>query len=48
MFNELLKSAKEMDEIAKGKQAPSQRFEFPEPEVKAIREKTGLGTFCPV
>ncbi|MES9860553.1 MAG: NadS family protein [Candidatus Thiodiazotropha sp. LLP2] len=42
MFNELVASVKEMDEIAKGKKVPSRRFEFPEPEVKAIREKTGL------
>jgi putative transcriptional regulator len=42
MFNELVASVKEMDKIAKGKKAPSRRFEFPEPEVKAIREKTGL------
>jgi putative transcriptional regulator len=42
MFNELLASVKEMDEIAKGKKNPSRRFEYPEPEVKAIREKTGL------
>ncbi|MET0069839.1 MAG: NadS family protein [Candidatus Thiodiazotropha sp.] len=42
MFDELLASVKEMDEIAKGKKAPSRRFEFPELEVKAIREKTGL------
>ena len=42
LFNELVASVKEMDKIAKGKKAPSRRFEFPEPEVKAIREKTGL------
>jgi putative transcriptional regulator len=42
MFNELLASVKEMDEIAKGKKTPSRRFEYPEPEVKAIRERTGL------
>jgi putative transcriptional regulator len=42
MFNELLASVKEMDEIAKGKKNPSRRFEYPEPEVKAIRERTGL------
>jgi putative transcriptional regulator len=42
MFNELLASVKEMDEIAKGKKTPARRFEYPEPEVKVIREKTGL------
>jgi len=42
MFNELLKSVKEMDQIAKGKKKASRRFEFKEPKVKTIREKTGL------
>jgi putative transcriptional regulator len=42
MFAELLKSVKEMDAIHKGKKKPSRVFEFPEPEVKTIREKTGL------
>ena len=42
MFNELLASVKEMDEIVKGNAEPSRMFEYPEPEVKNIREKTGL------
>ena len=42
MFDELLASVQEMDEIAKGKQAAARVIEFPEPEVKAIREKVGL------
>jgi len=42
MFNELLDSVKEMDKIAAGKKAAARVFEFPEPEVKKIREKTGL------
>lgn len=42
MFAELLESVKEMDAIHKGKKKPSRVFEFPEPEVKTIREKTGL------
>lgn len=42
MFDELLASVQEMDEIAKGKQAAARVTEFPEPEVKAIREKVGL------
>lgn len=42
MFNELLKSVKEMDQIAKGKKKASRRFTFEEPEVKTIREQTGL------
>lgn len=42
MFNELLESVKEMDKIAKGKKKASRQFTFKEPEVKNIREKTGL------
>lgn len=42
MFNELLASIEEMDQIANGKKAPSRQHQFAEPEVKAIREKTGL------
>ena len=42
MFDELLQSVEEMDAIAAGNKKPSRKFEFPEPEVKAIREKTGL------
>ena len=42
MFEELLASVQEMDEIAQGKQKASRRFEYSEPQVKAIREKTGL------
>ncbi len=42
MFDELLQSVEEMDAIAAGKKKPSRKFEFPDPEVKAIREKTGL------
>lgn len=41
-FDELLASVKEMDEIVAGKKKASRVFEFPEPEVKEIREKTGL------
>ncbi len=42
MFEELLASVQEMDKITKGKKAAARVTEFPEPEVKAIREKTGL------
>jgi putative transcriptional regulator len=42
MFDELLKSVNEMDEITRGKQKASRRFTFKEPEVKTIRERTGL------
>ena len=42
MFDELLDSVKEMDQIVAGKKEAARQFVFPEPEVKAIREKTGL------
>lgn len=41
-FDELLASVQEMDEIAAGKKKPARVFEYPEPEVKRIRENTGL------
>jgi len=42
MFNELLASVQEMDGIVQGKQNAARVTEFPMPEVKEIREKTGL------
>ena len=42
MFNALLASVQEMDEILQGKKTAAKVAEFPEPEVKYIREKTGL------
>ena len=42
MFDELMTSVQEMDGIVKGQKQPARRFEFPEPEVKAIREKMGV------
>ena len=42
MFDELLESVKEMDVIASGKKKPSRVFEYPDPEVRSIRQKTGL------
>ena len=42
MFDELIKSVEEMDAIAKGRKKPTRKFEFPDPEVKAIRKKVGL------
>lgn len=42
MFDELLASVQEMDKITQGKKAATRVTEFPEPEVKAIRKKTGL------
>ncbi|WP_185231330.1 NadS family protein [Teredinibacter franksiae] len=42
MFDELLAGVQEMDEIVQGKNAAARVTEFPEPEVKLIREKVGL------
>jgi len=42
MFDELLASVQEMDEIVQGKKSAARMTEFPEPEVKVIREKVGL------
>ena len=42
MFNELLKSMREMDRIVQGELVPGRVTRFSEPEVKHIREKTGL------
>lgn len=41
-FEELLASVQEMDEIVQGKKTAAQVTEFSEPQVKAIREQTGL------
>ena len=42
LFNELLASVQEMDDIVQGKKAAARVTKFPEPEVKLIREKVGL------
>jgi putative transcriptional regulator len=42
IFNELLSSVEQMDTIVQGKSKASREFVFPDPEVKDIREKTGL------
>ncbi len=42
MFDELLASVEEMDDIARGKKSAAKVSEFPEPQVRSIREKTGL------
>ncbi len=42
LFSELVESVKEMKAIYKGKAEPSRAFEFPNPDVKAIREKAGV------
>ena len=42
MFNELLASVEQADDIIQGKANPTRVTKFAEPEVKAIRNKTGL------
>lgn len=42
MFNELLDSVQQMDEIVKKSKKASRTFDFPDPEVKAIREHLGV------
>ncbi len=42
MFEELMSSVEEMDQIVKGSKKAARTFSYPEPQVKAIREKTGL------
>ena len=42
MYEELLASVREMDEIVRGRREPARTHAFAEPEVRAIREKTGL------
>ena len=42
MFDGLLASVQEMDKIVQGKKVAARVTEFPEPEVKVIREKVGL------
>ncbi|MFO1375311.1 MAG: NadS family protein [Agitococcus sp.] len=42
LFNELTQSLKEATAIAKGEIQPSRRFVLDTPDVKAVREKTGL------
>ena len=41
LFDELLASVQEMDDIVQGKKAAARVTEFPEPEVKMIRGKGG-------
>ena len=42
MFDELLTSVQEMDGIVKGKKKASRSFDFPDLEVKSIRERLGV------
>lgn len=41
-FNELLESIKEAGAIMRGEMAPARKFSYAIPDVKKIREKTGL------
>ncbi|PUA27735.1 MAG: transcriptional regulator [Cellvibrio sp. 79] len=42
MFSELLESVREMDEIINGNKTASRSFDYPDPEVKAIRDRLGV------
>jgi putative transcriptional regulator len=42
LFEELVASVLEMDEIVKGKKKASRRFEIPDPQVKTIRDRLGV------
>ena len=42
LFDELLESVKEADAIMRSKGRASRVFEYPDPEVRAIRDRTGL------
>jgi len=42
LFNALLESVEQADDIIQGKAKPAQITVFAEPEVKAVRAKTGL------
>ncbi len=41
-FNELVTSIKQAGQFLRGKNKPSRTFSFDKPDVKTIREKTGL------
>lgn len=42
LFDELLESVKEADAMMRGEVKASRVFEYPDPEVRAIRDRTGL------
>ena len=42
MFDELMASVGEMDQIAKGQKVAERSFDYPDPKVKTIREGLGL------
>jgi len=42
MFNELMSSVQQMDDVVENKKKASRSFNFPDPEVKVIRERMGV------
>ncbi len=42
LFGELLESVKQADAVMRSKTKASRVFEYPDPEVRAIRDRTGL------
>lgn len=42
MFNALLEGIQQMGETSKGRKTASRSFDFPDPEVKLIRERLGV------
>ena len=42
LFDELLESVKQADAVIHGKAGASRVFKYPDPEVRAIRDRTGL------
>jgi len=42
LFNELLESVREAGQIRRGEKAPSRKFDFSPPDIRAIREQVGL------
>jgi putative transcriptional regulator len=42
MFDELLESVKEASAIRRGGARPARVFEYPDPKVRSIRDRTGL------
>jgi putative transcriptional regulator len=42
LFDELLESVKQADAVMRGKNKASRVFEYPDPDVRVIRDRTGL------
>ncbi len=42
IFDELIKSMHQMEEILKGEREPGRVFEFPDVQIKELRQKVGL------